>query len=72
MIALKDIPEEWYTEKASTCFSRSFNGEGSYYCPECDTNCGSVWRNEDWRPTKLDALCAQCQKKFNELPEQKP
>jgi hypothetical protein len=53
------MPAAWLTEEAETCFSRSYNGEGSYYCPHCHTNRGAVWENETWRPTKRQALCAQ-------------
>ena len=60
------VPKEWYTEPATTCFAKSYNGEGSYYCPHCDTNAGSVWVDHAWRPTKWQAICYNCRNSFNE------
>jgi hypothetical protein len=59
------IPHEWETELASTCFARCYNGEGSYYCPCCKVNNGSVWVGDDWRPTKEQAICHPCRQKWD-------
>ena len=62
-IKLSDqVPAEWHTEIAATSFAMAYNGEGSYYCPDCDANTGSVWYNDIWRPTKFQALCYTCRK----------
>lgn len=61
------VPEEWHTEEASTCFSKTYMGEGSYYCPVCMHNTGSVWINSDWRPTKYQALCYTCRPKYQTI-----
>lgn len=58
------IPEHYYTEQAMTCFTYSYNGEGSYYCPNCFANQGSVWVNDIFRPTKFQALCDKCRKEY--------
>ena len=60
------VPHEWHTELATTCFARSYGGEGSYYCPHCDINAGSVWREHAWRPTKWQAICDKCRELFEE------
>lgn len=58
---LELIPLGWELEPAATSFARCYNGEGSYYCPRCHSNQGSVWLgDESWRPTKMQALCQEC------------
>ena len=64
IVVTERMPEEWKTEKAATCFARSYDGEGSYYCPSCDSNQGSVWLEDSWRPTKEAALCEKCRSIF--------
>lgn len=63
----KEIPNNYYAEKARTSFSKAYNNEGSYYCPECGLNTGSVWYYDEFRPTKYQALCCSCRSKY--LPE---
>lgn len=57
------IPAEWYVEKASTCFARSYNGEGSLYCPNCGSNIGSIWKGDEV-PVKAKCICFNCEDKF--------
>lgn len=61
------MPKHWHTELAATCFAKNYNGEGSYYCPHCDINAGSVWTDHAWRPTKYQALCYKCRELFKEV-----
>lgn len=68
----RQMPQAWHTEKANTCFSKCYQGEGSYYCPACESNEGSVWLLSDWRPTKWQALCADCRKTFTAASLRKP
>lgn len=59
-----EVPPEWHHEKASVSFARAYGGEGSYYCPACGSNQGSVWIHDHWRPTKWQALCLPCRKGY--------
>jgi hypothetical protein len=60
------IPAHYHTEEASTCFALcGSSGEGSYYCPDCGYNTGSVWHGHEWRPTMAQALCHECLTKYN-------
>lgn len=61
---MKNIPENYHTEKAMTCFAKAYNHEGSYYCPDCGSNQGSVWFYDNFRPTKYQALCYYCINKY--------
>lgn len=65
MANLLPIPSEWYTDPAETSFARAYNNEGSYYCPDCGDNQGSVWYHDAWRPTKIQALCYKCKPKYS-------
>jgi len=58
------LPDNYMTEEAMTCFTKSYNGEGSYYCPDCNSNQGSVWLDNNFRPTKFQALCYHCRAKY--------
>ena len=58
------IPDYYHTMSAHTCFAKSYQGEGSYYCPDCNSNGGSVWLTSDWRPTMFQALCSKCREKY--------
>lgn len=62
------MPKEWAQEEAKTCFARSYQGEGSYYCPRCDANRGTVYMESNWRPTKAEALCEHCRTTYSESP----
>jgi hypothetical protein len=67
-MTLKEIPKEWYTERAATSFARAYNGEGSYYCPgpDCWRNMGSVWYGSSPAPLKVNALCDDCKRDYVE------